>query len=165
MVPQLKTGLAVATLVVVTAPGIGERDREVSHAFALLRAIRTAEDLHFTNHGYYDTLQCLAADACVGPQQVASESYQGLLAADVAALKDYRGYTLRFYAGPRSSAPPTSALATPLTDYAMVLVPKGTSEPGRHSLCGDRTGLYISSGSRVPRVQEGRCQETSRRIQ
>ena len=165
MVRYATTGLAILTLMILTAPAIGERDRAESHAVSLLRAITTAEELHFGNHGYYDTLQCLASPACVGNPKTSPSAYQGLLSAEVAALKDYRGYTLFFFAGPRSSAPPTSAMATPLREYAMVLVPKAASDVRRYSLCGDRTGIYLSPGTRIPRVRDGRCQETLRPIQ
>ena len=165
MVRHLTVGLGIATLLILNSPAIGEPDRTEVYAINLLRGIQTAEELHFANHGYYDTLQCLASPACVGTPRVSSPAYQGLIAADVAALKDYRAYTLQFYAGPRSSAPPTSSLATPLNDYAMVLMPKAGSQPLRPSLCGDRTGIYVTPGTRIPRVRDGRCQDTSRSLE
>jgi hypothetical protein len=162
MVRQVASGLVILTVVLLNAPAVGERDRTESRAITLLRAIQTTEAAHFANHGYYDTLQCLASEACVGPGSGGS-AYQGLISADIAALKDYHGYTLFFFAGPRSDVPPKSPLATPLADYAMVLVPRG--EPARPAMCGDRTGhIYLTPGTRTPRVRDGRCLDTSRAL-
>lgn len=160
MVRQVASGLLILTVVLVNAPAVGERDRTEHRAITLLRAIQTTEAAHFANNGYYDTLQCLASEPCVGPRS-GGAAYQGLISADVAALKDYHGYALYFFAGPRSGVPPKSPFATPLTDFAMVLVPKG--EPARSAMCGDRTGsIYLTPGTRTPRVRDGRCLETSR---
>jgi hypothetical protein len=161
MVRQVASAVVIITVLLVNAPAVGERDRTELRAITLLRAIQTTEANHFANHGYYDTLQCLASEKCVGPVSGGAASYQGLISADVASLKDYNGYTLHFFAGRRSDVLPKSPLATPLADFAMVLVPKG--EAGRHAMCGDRTGrIYLTPGTRMPRVREGRCLETSR---
>ena len=164
-VRRASVGLTMAAALVVMAPAVGEPDRRESRAISLLRGIQTEETLHFTNHGYYDTLQCLASTDCIG-NQGSRDVYQGLLSADVAALRDYQGYRLLFYPGPRSSVPGTTAGATPLTDYAMVLVPQDAVKPTLHAYCADRTGrIYRAPGTRIPRVQNGRCLETSDPLQ
>ena len=154
-------GVGMLAVLLVMAPGVGERDRPEWRAEGLLRGIMTAQQLHFANHGSYDTLQCLASAACIGPVPPGG-AYQGLLAADVAALKDYYGYKLSFYPGPRASAPGKTPWATPLSGYAVVLVPTPAVKPNARAFCADSSGsVYMTQGSRLPRVLDGRCLETS----
>lgn len=159
-------GLGMLTLMLVMAPAVGERDRRELRAIGLLRGIMTAQELHFANHGSYDTLQCLASTDCIGSPGSGGGAYQGLIAKDVAALKDYNDYKLFFYPGPRSATPGKTPSATPLTEYAMVLVPTAAAKPTPVAFCGDRTGrIYVTRGTRLPRVQNGRCLETSNPLQ
>src|SRR5688572_26304260 len=159
-------GLGMLTLVLVIEAPVGERDLREPRAIGLLRGIMIAEELHFANHGSYDTLQCLASTDCIGSHGSVEGIYQGLIAKDVAALKDYHDYKLFFYSGSPSATPGKTPAATPLTDYAMVLVPKTAAKPTPKAFCGDRTGrIYVTGGTRHPRVENGRCLETSNPLQ
>ena len=163
MVRQVAVALGMLTAAAIAAPPVGDPGRTESRAIGLLRGVQTAEALQFSNHGYYDTLLCLASEPCV-KSQGEGPAYQGLVAADVAALKEFHGYRLFFYSGPRSSVAAKSPLATPLQAYAMVLVPKKTdAEPEYPALCGDSTGrIYWTRGATIPHVMDGLCQDISR---
>lgn len=165
-VRRVAAGLGMLTVLFVMAPAVGEPDRRESRAIGLLRGILTAEGLHFSNHGHYDTLECLGSLECIGSPGSPSRTYQGLLAVNVVGLRDYHGYKLYFHPGARASTSPRHPLSTPLADYAMVLVPHAAEKPTTHALCGDRTErIYRTPGTRLPRVQNGRCLETSNPFQ
>ena len=163
-VRRVAAGLTMVVVLLVMAPATGEQDRRELRAISLLRGIQTAQTLHFSNHGYYDALACLGSPACIDRSN--PDHYQGLIAADVIGLRDYHGYRLSFHPGPRASTPSRHPLSTPLTEFAMVLVPHAAGKATPRALCGDRTGrIYVTRGTRPPRVGAGRCLDTASPLQ
>jgi hypothetical protein len=149
----------------LTARNVGEpdRDRAEPGAIGAVRAIQSGELAYASiNEGYYDTLECLAAQSCV--PGVRGE--RAFLDPDLAATKERNGYRFEFHGGPR--AEPRSDQRTSrsaITRFAIVAIPLNPRPVQRRAFCGDDTrSIYFTSGGTVPRVEAGRCLDTENSI-
>lgn len=152
---------AIVLALIVFAPRAGEPDRSESSAIITLRAVVTGEKAYASaNDGYFDTLACLMTPSCI------TGTDRGLgpfLAPDVAGWLDRRGYRVEFEPGPkaeRESGHQKSPSA--MTRFAVVAVPTTAEAAGRRAFCtDDRETIYVTPGGTRPRVDAGRCLDTS----
>ena len=142
----------------------GDRTTAESNAISTLRLIHSTEEQYARslNEGFYDTLHCLTSVGCV-PAPV---TMSAPLEAGLSGEEPLRGYRFVFHAGPSPDAPNPRISRSSVTRYAVVAVPAGPRTNKRRSFCLDDTGkIYATPDAGVPRVDAGRCVDTSRPIQ
>ena len=89
-----RVAAAIVLALVLFTVRTGEPDRTESMAIGALRAVVSGERAYASlNHGYFDTLECLATPSCVtGP----SRALQPFLAPSMVTPMERRGYRFEF---------------------------------------------------------------------
>jgi len=154
--------LAVILGFAVFAPRVGERDRSELNVVSALRAIVSGELAYASmNHGYYNTLSCLAVPSSCAPGLRGEQ--QAFLDPELAAAREWYGYRLEFHDGPRGqpSSDPLKSRSG-MTSFAVVAIPVKVATVERRSFCtDDRQLIYFTRPPSVPRVEAGRCLDTA----
>jgi hypothetical protein len=147
----------------VLAQRIGEPDRSEGIAIATIRTIVTAESSHVAVYGYYDTPECLAvAPRCARGSALQSGFYHPYLL----MTGQTHGYHIEFLAGPKAeSAEDRRGSPSAMTQFAIVAVPF-ISGPRRYRIfcVDDRQTIYVTWEGK-PRVDRGRCLDTTQLLQ
>jgi hypothetical protein len=132
-------------------------ERPETRALDIVRAVQQAQAMYRSVHGYYDRLECLVQASCV------PNPYPPSYLSPNALRSTGFGYRFRLHEGGRvRGGVPDPVSPTALQAFAMVAMP--VEDPARHrAFCGDDSGeIYVTSGSRAPAVEDGRCVDTSR---
>lgn len=153
----------LATLV-LTGQRIGERDFSEAGAIGTLRAITSAESTYAAFNGYYDTLDCLATTrSCV----TGLGGQNPFLAPQVVLPREQRGYRIVFHPGPKAESR-TGERRSPsaMAQFAVVAFPVSSGARQPRAFCADdRQLIYVITGGTMPRVEHGRCLETTNLLQ
>ena len=155
--------LAAAVLLglfALAAPRVGEGNRSQARAISSIRAIVSAELAYASANGCkYGILECLTDPPC----HPLSGNYSRLLEPSVAATPDRDGYHFEFHPHPDSGPERSSGFA--LTSFAVIAVPTDAGMPRDRAFCGDdRQAIYVTDGRVTPRVERGRCIDTSKTL-
>jgi hypothetical protein len=157
-----KTVAAVGSVLIlgVCAPRVGQPDRTESMAIGGLRAIVSGEQAYASANGYYDTPACLAEPSCVPGVDRPSDRF---LAPDVTPAIERQGYRLVFHAGPKAGRlSERQRSPSAMTRFAVAAVPVNVYGAVRRAFCADDRGtIYFTSEAAGPRVDEGRCVDTT----
>jgi len=117
------------------------------------------------NGGYYDSLECLANPSGCIPGYPPQGPY--MLGPELVA-REKTGYrrTLHLGVPPVGQDPSAKASPTSVVSFAYVAVPIVPNRTGVRAFCGDESGrIFFTSDGSEPRVEDGRCAETSNVIQ
>jgi len=149
--------IIVLGLFALMAPRVGESDHSESRAIGSIRAIVSAESAYAATHGgRFATLACLGDPAC-NPSDVGTAPF---LSPDLATTRGHDGYRFAFY--PHPDPDPARSARTALTRFAVAAVPVDRETKGRRPFCADDRGVvYVTSARVAPRVEHGRCLDTS----
>ena len=125
-------------------------------AIGVIRAVQKAQAMYAAAFGYYDRLECLIQASCI------PNPYPPSYLSPNAFRSTAFGYRFRLHEGGRAVAQAPEALsASGMKAFAMVAVPLDR-RPGQRAFCGDDSGeVYVTSGTRQPDVEAGRCVDTS----
>lgn len=146
---SVRAGVGAAVLlgvVAITTTPVGEGDRSRQRAMSTVRAIQTAQSAYHDITGRYGTLECLAGGEC------AFGVRRTVLAPIIARLEDRDGYRFQFHPSPG------------IRTFAVTAVPIDAGNTVRPSFCGDDTGaLHVIADGSTPRIEAGRCPQSSER--
>jgi len=163
----LKRGLAAIVFLgtfAVLEERIREPNRSEAMAIGTIRAITSGESTYAGFYGYYDRLECLATTRPCVP----GVTYQNpFVSPDLAASRGERASSrFEFHAGPKAVSPRNSRTSpSAMTQYAVVAVPLGARTGNYRAFCGDdRRTIYVTWNGE-PRVDGGRCLDTSHILQ
>ena len=151
-VRRITVAASVIILLGVAAPRVGEPDRSESRAIGTIRAIVSAELAYAAvNDGHYVTPACLGNPAC-------APAFDRLDPVS-AAGGDHGGYHFAFepYSDRKSGEQSFSAFS----NFAVVAVPLKMGAVRHRSFCADDRGLLYVIEPPQPRIERGRCLDTS----
>jgi hypothetical protein len=149
-------------LLALAARRIGERNRSEARAISSIRAIVTAELAYASaKSGKYGMLECLVEPSC----KPSGSRNTPFLEPSLAAMSDRDGYHFEFHPYP-DPGPSERMPSMALTSFAVVAVPADAGTAHGRSFCGDdRQLIYTTEGGATPRVEGGRCVDTSKTLQ
>jgi hypothetical protein len=162
MRPDAKTAafIGAATVFALAVPRVGEPDRSEARAISAIRAIVFGESRYASmNGGYYDTLECLAVPSCLpGVRGVTP-----FVAPNLATSRGYGGYRVEFHDGPKAELESDDRMSrSSMTHFAVVAVPLQPNTARHRAFCADeRQLIYVTPAGLVPRVEDGRCLDTT----
>ena len=161
--PDLRRKVAASVFcvsLVAFAPRGGVPQPTESIVVGTLRSVVSAEASYAAvNGGLYDVPSCLATPSCIpGLRQRPARFW----APDLSTNLERHGYRLEFHAGPKARPVPAHQSPSSMSGFAFVAMPMSSENGVKRAFCVDDRGpIYVTADGTRPRVEAGRCADTS----